>query len=127
MRLSPLHYFPIGLSIYLLIHHRLFLRAVVAVAIVSFFTHMIARPVPGVGIAMPSLLPPFLAAAVALLLDRQHAAPLAYIAGSLGTLIGADILNLHRLQHLGAPIASIEGAGTSDGIFLTGIIAVLLA
>ncbi len=53
--------------------------------------------------------------------------PLAYISGSLGTLIGADLLNLDKLQGLGAPIASIGGAGTFDGIFLTGIVAVLVA
>jgi uncharacterized membrane protein len=56
-----------------------------------------------------------------------HAAPLAYVSGSLGTLIGADLLNLPSLRSLGAPVASIGGAGTFDGIFLTGIIAVLLA
>lgn len=76
---------------------------------------------------MPPLLPPILAAVAALLSDRQHAAPLAYIAGSIGTLLGADIFNLYRIQDLGAPIASIGGAGISDGIFLTGILAVLLA
>jgi uncharacterized membrane protein len=51
---------------------------------------------------------------------------LAYIAGTLGCLIGADLLNLHRLAGLGAPIASIGGAGTFDGIFFTGIAAVLI-
>jgi uncharacterized membrane protein len=71
--------------------------------------------------------PPVSAAAVALLLSRRQAAPLAYISGSLGTLIGADLLNLDKLQGLGAPVASIGGAGTFDGIFLTGILAVLLA
>jgi uncharacterized membrane protein len=45
----------------------------------------------------------------------------------LGTLIGADILNLPKVQGLAVPVASIGGAGTFDGIFLTGIIAVLLA
>jgi len=64
---------------------------------------------------------------VALAVSRDHAAPLAYIAGSMGTLIGADLLNLHRIQGLGAPVASIGGAGKFDGIFLTGLIAVLLA
>jgi len=53
--------------------------------------------------------------------------PLAYIAGSLGTLIGADLTNLDKVRGLGAPVASIGGAGTFDGIFLTGILAVLLA
>jgi uncharacterized membrane protein len=72
-------------------------------------------------------LPVVATAVVAILLARERAAPLAYIAGSLGTLIGADLLNLGRIGELGAPIASIGGAGTFDGIFLTGIAAVLLA
>ena len=44
--------------------------------------------------------------------------PLAYIGGSLGVPIGADLLNLGLLRRLGAPVASIGGAGTFDGIFL---------
>jgi uncharacterized membrane protein len=54
-------------------------------------------------------------------------APTAYVAGTLGTLIGADLLNLHKIKHLNAPVVSIGGAGTFDGIFLTGILAVLLS
>jgi hypothetical protein len=46
-----------------------------------------------------------------LLLSRERAAPLAYIGGSLGTLIGADLFNLSRIRELGAPVASIGGAG----------------
>jgi uncharacterized membrane protein len=63
----------------------------------------------------------------ALALSRAYSAQIAYIAGSLGTLIGADLLNLGKISGLGAPVASIGGAGTFDGIFLTGILAVLLA
>src|SRR5215471_7407704 len=66
-------------------------------------------------------------AIVAVLIAREHAAVLAYAGGSLGTLIGADLLNLGVVRGLGAPVASIGGAGTFDGIFLTGIVAVLLA
>ena len=66
-------------------------------------------------------------AAVSLLLSRRDAAPLAYISGSMGTLIGADLTNLDKVAGLGAPVASIGGAGTFDGIFITGILAVLLA
>jgi uncharacterized membrane protein len=51
----------------------------------------------------------------------------AYIAGTLGTLIGADLFNLNKVRGLGAPVAAIGAAGTFDGIFLTGIIAALLA
>ena len=73
------------------------------------------------------LAPSLAAAVVSLLLSRGQAAPLAYISGSLGTLLGADLLNLDKISGIGAPVASIGGAGTFDGIFLTGILAVLLA
>ena len=89
--------------------------------------HMMAQPVRGMGIAVPTFIPPLVAATTALLLSRRSAPALAYVAGSLGTLIGADLLNLDKIHGLGAPVASIGGAGTFDGIFLTGILAVLLA
>ena len=118
---------PTLLSLYLFIHYRLWLSAIVAVAIVSFVVHDMATPIRGVGISVPTLAPPLLAAFTGLILSRDYAAPLAYIAGSLGVLIGADLMNLGQLQTLGAPVASIGGAGTFDGVFLTGVIAVLLA
>lgn len=52
---------------------------------------------------------------------------MAYVSGSMGALIGADLANLGRVAEMGAPIVSIGGAGTFDGVFLTGIIAGLLA
>lgn len=117
---------PICLFIYLLFKNGVFGRGLIGVAILTLCVHLMAYPVEGVGIAVPMLLPPVLAAAVGLLLSRMYAAPLAYISGSLGTLLGADILNLGRIRDLGAPVASIGGAGTFDGVFLTGIISVLL-
>jgi uncharacterized membrane protein len=72
------------------------------------------------------LVPPLLAALLALIISPANAPPVAYISGTLGTLIGADLMNLKKITGLGAPVASIGGAGTFDGIFLTGIIAVLL-
>ena len=62
-----------------------------------------------------------------MILDPEHAAHLAYISGVLGVLIGADMLRLNTIAALGTPVAAIGGAGTFDGIFLTGIIAALLA
>ncbi len=118
---------PIMLSFYLLVRYRLWLPGVVAVAIVTFIVHQMATPIRGVGIAVPTIAPPLLAAFAGLVLSKRYAAPLAYIGGSLGVLIGADLLNLGDLQSLGAPVASIGGAGTFDGVFLTGVIAVLLA
>ena len=115
------------LSLYLLVRYRLWVRGLLAVAGVAVVCHMLAEPVRGLGIALPVFVPPVSTAVVALLLSRRQAAPLAYIGGSLGTLIGADLLNLDKVQGLGAPVVSIGGAGTFDGVFLTGILAVLLA
>jgi Protein of unknown function (DUF1614)/Outer membrane efflux protein len=89
--------------------------------------HWLAYPVKGMGIAVPVFIPPVVAAVTALLLSRQSTPPLAYISGSLGTLIGADLLNLGQIQALGEPVASIGGAGRFGGIFMTGVLAVLLA
>jgi uncharacterized membrane protein len=118
---------PCVLSVYLIVKHGLYLRALVAVAIVTMVVHAEAHPVPGVGIAVPIFIPPIVTAIVAVAISRWKAAPLAYVAGSLGTLIGADLMNLNKIQGMGAPVASIGGAGKFDGIFLTGIVAVLLA
>ncbi|MHC1701695.1 MAG: DUF1614 domain-containing protein [Humidesulfovibrio sp.] len=109
------------------------------VVISALACYLLARPTPGIGIAVPVLLPPAVAALTAILLapemsglpGHESVAPrAAYMAGTLGTLIGADILHLLNRRTwamLDAPLLSIGGAGTFDGIFLAGIIAVLLA
>jgi uncharacterized membrane protein len=117
---------PTLVSLYLLIKNQLYVRGFLAVGLVTIVVHMLAQPIPGVGIGVPIFIPPLVSAVVALILSRRQAPALAYMAGSLGSLLGADILNLHRIQGLGAPIASIGGAGTFDGVFLSGILAVLL-
>ena len=116
---------PTLVSFHLLIKHELRARALVATAVVAFVIHWMV--VPGPGIAVPVFVPVVVTAIVAMILSREEAAPLAYIAGSLGTLIGADLTNLDKVRGLGAPVASIGGARTFNGIFLTAILAVLLA
>lgn len=118
---------PILLSLYLWWMTGQTFKLLVATAVVTLVAHRLARPVPGVGIALPLFIPPLVAAGVAMLLSTHNAPPIAYVAGTMGTLIGADIMNLRRLEELRAPVVSIGGAGTFDGIFLTGIIAALLA
>jgi uncharacterized membrane protein len=118
---------PFLLSLYLVFKMKLYGRALLAVSIVTIIVHTMAYPVRGVGIAEPIFIPPLAATVVALLISKAYAAPLAYIGGSVGTLIGADLLNLDKITGLGAPVASIGGAGTFDGIFMTGILAVLVA
>jgi uncharacterized membrane protein len=118
---------PVLLSIYLALKNHLLLKAAIAVAVVAIVTHHLAHPVRGVGITLPIFISLIVATICALVLSWRQAGPLAYIGGSVGTLIGADLMNLAKIPGLGAPVASIGGAGTFDGVFLVGIVAVLLA
>jgi len=118
---------PTFLSLYLLTQALAPLRVIVATAAVTLLTYRVARLVAGVGIVVPMLLPPLSAALAALLLVPQQAPLAAYVAGTMGTLIGGDLLHVRKVTRLGVPVASIGGVGTFDGVFLTGIIAVLLA
>jgi uncharacterized membrane protein len=118
---------PALMSAYLVIRYQLWLKAMLATAAIAIVVHAMATPVPGIGIAVPVFVPVVATAILAFILSRDNAPPLAYIGGSMGTLFGADLLNLDKIGGLGAPIASIGGAGTFDGVFLTGILAVLLA
>lgn len=105
---------------------QLIFNSIIGIIIVAMACKIFARPVRGLGIAIPAFIPPLVAAITALFIGGENPVVVAYISGTMGTLIGADILNLHKIKGLGAPIASIGGAGTFDGIFLSGIIAVLL-
>jgi uncharacterized membrane protein len=118
---------PTGLSAYLWWRTGLGLDGLIGVGVTGLVVHLLARPVRGLGIAVPALGPAALAAAVALVLHPAGLGALAYVSGTLGTLVGADLTNLHRTRDLGAPVVSIGGAGTFDGIFTTGLLAVLLA
>lgn len=117
---------PVVLSVVLFLRSRLRARMLAGMAIVATVVHSLATVVPGAGIAVPMFIPPLTAGVAGLLLAFHHAPPVSYVSGSMGALIGADLLNLHRIAEIGAPMVSIGGAGTFDGVFLTGIIAGLL-
>lgn len=119
---------PVAFSLYLLAHNPLDpAQAAIAVAIVAAVAYYTSSAMPGIGITMPFLIAPVTSAIVATLLAPEQRAVLAYVSGTLGVLIGADLLRLKDIGKSWAPVASIGGAGTFDGIFLTGLIAVLLA
>lgn len=156
---------PIAMSIYLFtLPTTPWIAAVAATIIVAIVTRFLARPVPGHGIMLPAIIPLLVTAITAHFLvvglggAILAAAPVAYISGTLGTLIGADILNLPRvlggsllsstakpigqsdasevigeMEQIGMQpqrtkrVVSIGGAGVFDGIFVTSILAPLLA
>ncbi|MDD2658266.1 MAG: DUF1614 domain-containing protein [Methylococcales bacterium] len=119
---------PVGLCFYFISLQLIDpIRIITGILAITALSYKFSRLIPGLGVGMPVFLAPLSSALVALVLDPEHAAHLAYISGVFGVLIGADILRLNTIASLGAPVASIGGAGTFDGIFLTGIIAALLA
>jgi uncharacterized membrane protein len=119
---------PTLMSLFLLLRMEFYPVALLLLGVVTVVMYFLARPVRGLGIAVPGLVPPILAAVGALLLcPPELRAPCAYVASTMGTLIGADLLKLKEINSLGAPVASIGGAGTFDAVFLSGIIAVLLS
>ncbi len=119
---------PVALSGYLISQINFGVSLPILLGVVTVVVNRLARPVRGMGIGVPGLVPPLVAALGAYLLCAPELrAPCAYIASTLGILIGADLLNLGQIRQLGAPVASIGGAGTFDAIFLSGIIAVLLS
>jgi uncharacterized membrane protein len=146
---------PVGLSAYLLVQFPgVLILAIIGTVLVTVVAKLLARPVPGLGITLPGFVPPIVAAVVAFGLVKYlgggmgAVAPVAYVSGTLGTLIGADLLNLplvlrggllaagpQRIWRPGVPaqqdpnkprVLSIGGAGVFDGVFLTGIIAAFL-
>ena len=118
---------PVLLSAYLLMRVGGVAPAFIATVVVALLVHHFSRIVPSAGIAVPIFIPGFAAAILALLLTREHRPVVAYVAGTIGCLVGADVLNLAEVARLNAPIASIGGGGTFDGVFVSGVVAVLLA
>src|SRR5262249_18821475 len=107
---------PVLLSLYLFFRTGLYVRMLLGTAIVAVVPHTFGKVGPGGGMAISMFIPPLTAALVGLVLSWRRAPPVAYVAGSMGTLIGADLLNLGRVAELGAPVLSIGGAGTFDGV-----------
>jgi uncharacterized membrane protein len=125
---------PVLVSTYLLLRFDTALPLAFATTlIVAAVVYRLAEPVKDLGVVIRGFWPPLTTALTVTLLallfspDQETRFVAAYVGGTLGTLIGADLLNLGAISRLGAGIGSIGGAGTFDGVFLAGVVAVLLA
>lgn len=122
---------PLAVAVYLLVRRRVTVRhAAIAVGIVALVTLPLVVLREGrVIIDFPWwLLPAGAAAATAwLLVDGQleKALPLAYIAGSVGMLLGGDILRL-LIEPMDLTEVYLGSEGLLDFVFLGGIIACAL-
>jgi uncharacterized membrane protein len=105
--------------------------AMAAVALINIAVcYRIARPVEGIGIMMPGFVSPLVSVGLTWLLlspTSPDRVSVAFVSGVLGPLIGADLLHLKDITRVSAGMMSIGGAGTFDGIVLSGILAALLA
>ena len=121
---------PVLLSFYFLFQVYLngfsLIRVLISTILMVIVTKYYSKIVPGKGITIPVLIPPMFSALFSFLLMPGFTAPCAFISGVLGTLIGADLLNLKKMRHLGG-FLSIGGAGVFDAIFLVGIVSALMS
>jgi len=99
---------------------------ILSTAFMALICYKIAMPVRGTGIAVPAFIPPIMASLTAIIIAPHNAVSFAFISGVLGVLIGADLMNIRKVAKSGTSMVSIGGAGTFDGIFLTGVLAVML-
>ena len=113
-------------------------EATIGIIIVSFITYFITRAEEGVGIVadLEWAFAPALAAGLYSMstfwMNMSKAAPLAYVSGVVGTLVGADVFHLQEVLSFEAPsegtaLLSIGGANIFDMVYLTGIVAVIVA
>lgn len=116
---------PCIIATHFLIKSQLWVKVAPATNGAAIVYHSLATPV--LGIAIPVFVLAASTAIVPVLPSAEHAAPLAYKGGRLGTLVRTRPLNQGRVDGLHAPITSIGGAGTFNDIFATSIVAVLLA
>ena len=127
---------PVLLSMYLSIKNRLKpLRVFLGIGIVTLVTYLVTYPDPEKGIVSTFplwILPIVIASLVSIVFywnEKRKAAPLAYVIGTLGVLIGADCFHLISLLENEIHTtrnAVIGGASVFDMVFITGILAVFL-
>ena len=119
---------PLLISFYLLRKAPL-LKTALAVAVVATVSGLLAEVDANKGISLHFgfLILPATAVSVALILAGRNAPQVAFIAGTIGAIIGVDLVHLKELIDLGAAYMSIGGRGVLDGIFTAGIISAVLA
>lgn len=100
---------------------------ILLVALVTFFA---TRPVPGVGLRVPLLIPALTALLMGMLLFGGAGIPatvMAFVSGTAGVLVGGNIAQLFRIKALEVPSVSIGGAGTFGAVFICCILPALVA
>ena len=110
-----------------------FLASLLGIIIIAVVSYLSSHYVPGEGVVIENIYAIAIAASiVAIALSKRHWAavgPIAYVSGSLGVLLGADLIRISKImafQPKGFAFASVGGAGVFDAIFLVGVLAVII-
>ena len=102
---------------------------IIAVLLVSALSFISVRHAGGAGILAPLFIPGLAALVCGLVLSGGvgfAAGVTAFVSGTFGTLIGANIANLHKIRELGIAKFSIGGAGTFGTVFIGCILSALI-
>ncbi len=128
---------PLALSVYLLYRailvmngNLLYLQVTAATLIVAAIAFVTTRAMVGVGIRAPLFIPGLTALLCGMLLAGGmglSAGVIAFVSGTMGTLLGANIAHLPHVGDLEVPQVSIGGAGTFGAIFIGCLLSALIA
>lgn len=103
-------------------------KIIIDVVLLIFVSKAFSKVIQGVGVVMHPLIPPIFAVLFSyiLFIDQPQLVPVAaYISSVVGTLVGADLLNLNKIIEASPQLVSIGGMGTFDGIFLSGLFSIV--
>ncbi|MGZ4883278.1 MAG: DUF1614 domain-containing protein [Halobacteriota archaeon] len=125
---------PFFISLKMVLDHRSPIRAsLIGIAFIAVISYFSSQYVAGEGVIIRNIYVIAIAASVVgiVLSKRQWGSigPIAYVSGSLGVLLGADVVHIGDIltyHPSGFAFASIGGGGVFDAIFLVGVLAVTI-
>jgi len=125
---------PFFISVRLMLDKRSPAKAsVIGVACIAALAYFSSSYILGEGVIIRNIfIIAMLAGILGILLSKRQwgrVGPIAYVSGSLGVLLGADLIHIGAILNYhsrGFAFASIGGAGVFDAIFLVGVLAVTI-
>jgi uncharacterized membrane protein len=125
---------PFFISLKMIFDRRSPIRAsLIGIAFIAVVSYVSSAYVAGEGVVISNIYLIAIAASIIgiVLANRQwrSVGPIAYVSGSLGVLLGADLVRIGDIltyQPTSFAFASIGGAGVFDAIFLVGVLAVTI-
>jgi uncharacterized membrane protein len=125
---------PFFISLKMMLDHRSPIRAsLIGIAFIAVISYLSSQYVAGEGVIIQNIYAiAIVASIVGIALSKRQwgsVGPIAYVSGSLGVLLGADLIRIGDIltyHPRSFAFASIGGAGVFDAIFLVGVLAVTI-